>query len=43
MTFNKHINRIRTEMANDHLFASVKSFRFSSCVIPDKGFVGFFL
>lgn len=36
MTFDKHINKVRTEMVNENLFATVKSFRFLS-----KGFVGF--
>lgn len=38
MTFDKHVNKVRTEMANDHLFAIVLS-----CGIPDKGFVDFFV
>lgn len=41
MTFDKHINKVRTEMVNEHLFATVKSFMFLSCGITDKGFVGF--
>lgn len=41
MTFDKHIHKVRTEMANENLFATVKSFGFLSCGIPDKGFVGF--
>lgn len=39
MAFDKHVHGIRTEVANDHLFATVGSFRFLSCGIPDKAWV----
>lgn len=41
MTFDKHISKVRAEMANYHLFTTNKSFRVLSCGIPDKGFVSF--
>lgn len=39
VAFDKQVNGVRTEVANDHLFATVGSFRFLSCGIPDKAWV----